>query len=119
MLYFQKQVKALEEERDSMIIVEEDSLKKYYNLIQQYKSLKNDVRDIVFSPKYCLPYMKSGRPICIQFIDDQSSSSFSIEDCVTWGVLVDFRRVKSVIEGENMKLILLLVIVKQCLNISS
>lgn len=113
MLYSQKQVKALEEERDSMIIEEEDSLKNYYNLIQQYKSLKNDVRDIVFSPKYCLPYMKSGRPVSIHFIDDQESTSFSIEDRVTWGVLVDFHRVKSVIEGESTKLIPLHAIVKQ------
>ncbi|KAK8349835.1 hypothetical protein V6Z12_A06G169400 [Gossypium hirsutum] len=45
------QVKALEEERDSMIIEDEDSLKNYYSLIQQYKCLKNDIRDIVFSPK--------------------------------------------------------------------
>ena len=119
MLYLQKQVKALEEERDSMIIVEEDSLKKYYNPIQQYKSLRNDVRDIVFSPKYCLPYMKSGRPVCIHCIDDEKSPSFSIEDPVTWGVLVDFHRVKSVIEGKNTKMIPLLVIVKQCLSISS
>ncbi|XVF75079.1 hypothetical protein PTKIN_Ptkin13bG0159600 [Pterospermum kingtungense] len=96
----EKQVKALEEERDSIIIEEEDSLKNYYNLIQQYKSLKNDVRDIVFSPKHCLPYMKSGRPVSIQFIDDKESPSFSVEDCVTWGVLVDFHRVKSVIEDD-------------------
>ncbi|KAK6285050.1 hypothetical protein POUND7_004002 [Theobroma cacao] len=96
----EKQIKALEEERDSMIIEEEDSLKNYYNLIRQYKSLKNDVRDIVFSPKYCLPYMKSGRPVCIQCIDDEKSPSFSIEDHVTWGVLMDFHRVKSVVEDD-------------------
>ncbi|EOY25727.1 RNA helicase, ATP-dependent, SK12/DOB1 protein [Theobroma cacao] len=96
----EKQIKALEEERDSMIIEEEDSLKNYYNLIRQYKSLKNDVRDIVFSPKYCLPYMKSGRPLCIQCIDDEKSPSFSIEDHVTWGVLMDFHRVKSVVEDD-------------------
>ncbi|XVF26370.1 hypothetical protein REPUB_Repub14bG0010100 [Reevesia pubescens] len=96
----EKQVKALEEERDSMIIEEEDSLKNYYNLIQQYKSLKNDVRDIVFSPKYCLPYMKSGRPVCLLCIDDEKSPSFSIEDHVTWGVLMDFHRVKSVTEDD-------------------
>ncbi|KAG8490540.1 hypothetical protein CXB51_013679 [Gossypium anomalum] len=99
----EKQVKALEEERDSMIIEEEDSLKNYYSLIQQYKSLKNDIRDIVFSPKYCLPYMKSGRPICIQCIDDETSPSFSVEDHVTWGVLMDFHRVKSVIEDDACK----------------
>ncbi|KAK8629491.1 hypothetical protein V6N13_078331 [Hibiscus sabdariffa] len=97
----EKQVKALEEERDSMIIEEEDSLKNYYNLIQQYKCLKNDIRDIVFSPKYCLPYMKSGRPVCIRCIDDETSSSFSIEDHVTWGVLMDFHRVKSIIEADD------------------
>ncbi|KAK9014432.1 hypothetical protein V6N11_005590 [Hibiscus sabdariffa] len=99
----EKQVKALEEERDSMIIEEEDSLKNYYNLIQQYKCLKNDIRDIVFSPKYCLPYMKSGRPVCIRCIDDETSSSFSIEDHVTWGVLMDFHRVKSIIEDDDNK----------------
>ncbi|MBA0839624.1 hypothetical protein Goarm_005330 [Gossypium armourianum] len=99
----EKQVKALEEERDSMIIEEEDSLRNYYSLIQQYKSLKNDIRDIVFSPKYCLPYMKSGRPICIQYIDDETSPSFSVEDHVTWGVLMDFHRVKSVIEDDACK----------------
>ncbi|XP_016753632.1 DExH-box ATP-dependent RNA helicase DExH9 isoform X2 [Gossypium hirsutum] len=97
------QVKALEEERDSMIIEDEDSLKNYYSLIQQYKCLKNDIRDIVFSPKYCLPYMKSGRPICIQCIDDETSPSFSVEDHVTWGVLMDFHRVKSVIEDDACK----------------
>ncbi|KAE8709192.1 putative disease resistance protein [Hibiscus syriacus] len=97
----EKQVKALEEERESMIIEEEDSLKNYYNLIQQYKSLKNDIREIVFSPKYCLPYMKSGRPVCIQLIDDETSPSFSIEDHVTWGVLMDFHRVKSIIEADD------------------
>ncbi|KAH1055741.1 hypothetical protein J1N35_033806 [Gossypium stocksii] len=99
----EKQVKALGEERDSMIIEEEDSLRNYYSLIQQYKSLKNDIRDIVFSPKYCLPYMKSGRPICIQCIDDETSPSFSVEDHVTWGVLMDFHRVKSVIEDDACK----------------
>ncbi|XVE89346.1 hypothetical protein DITRI_Ditri19aG0194700 [Diplodiscus trichospermus] len=96
----EKQVKALEEERDSMIIEEEDSLKNYYNLIKQYKSLKNDVRDIVFSPKYCLPYMKSGRPVSIRCLDDDNSPSFSIEDDVTWGVLMGFHRVQSVIEDD-------------------
>nr|KJB67123.1 hypothetical protein B456_010G175700 [Gossypium raimondii] len=99
----EKQVKALEEERDSMIIEEEDSLRNYYSLTQQYKSLKNDIRDIVFSPKYCLPYMKSGRPICIQCIDDETSPSFSVEDHVTWGVLMDFHRVKTVTEDDACK----------------
>lgn len=91
----EKEVKVLEEERDSMIIEEEDSLKNYYNLIQQYKSLKEEVRDIVMSPKYCIPYLKYGRVLCIKCTDDERSSSFSIEDPITWGILVDFHRVKN------------------------
>ncbi|GLU18714.1 hypothetical protein SLE2022_349980 [Rubroshorea leprosula] len=78
-----------------MKIEEEDSLKNHYNLIQQYKSLKKEVRDIVTSPKYCIPSMKYGRVLCIQCTDEGKSPSFSIEDPITWGILVDFHRVKS------------------------
>ncbi|MBO8631269.1 hypothetical protein INO08_16325, partial [Staphylococcus aureus] len=51
----EKQVKDLKEERDSIVIEEEDSLNDFYTLLEQYKSLKKEVRDIVLSPKYCLP----------------------------------------------------------------
>ncbi|GKV39957.1 hypothetical protein SLEP1_g47649 [Rubroshorea leprosula] len=91
----EKEIKVLEEERDSMKIEEEDSLKNHYNLIQQYKSLKKEVRDIVTSPKYCIPSMKYGKVLCIQCTDEGKSPSFSIEDPITWGILVDFHRVKS------------------------
>ncbi|KAI5356419.1 hypothetical protein L3X38_009314 [Prunus dulcis] len=43
----EKQRKDLEQERDSIIIEEEDSVKNYYNLLQQYKSLKKELRDIL------------------------------------------------------------------------
>ncbi|KAK4858352.1 hypothetical protein QYF36_015114 [Acer negundo] len=95
----EKQAKVLEEERDSMIIEEEDSLKNYYNLLQQYKSLKKDIRDIVFSPKYCLPFLQPGRFVCIECTrTDEKSPSFSTEDQVTWGVVIEFERVKTVNE---------------------
>ncbi|CAB4267678.1 unnamed protein product [Prunus armeniaca] len=57
----EKQRKDLEQERDSIIIEEEDSVKNYYNLLQQYKSSKKELRDIVLSPKYCLPILRPGR----------------------------------------------------------
>lgn len=97
----QKQAKVLEEERDSIIIEEEDSLENYYSLLQQYKILKKDVRDIVFSPKYCLPFLQPGRLVCIQCTkNDESSSSFSIKDEVTWGVIINFERVTGLSEGK-------------------
>lgn len=100
LLLLQKQAKELEQERDSIIIEEEDSVKNYYNLVQQYKSLKQDLREIVISPKYCLPFLKPGRLVSIQCTkSDEASTSFSTEDHVTWGVILNFQRVKTVSEG--------------------
>ena len=93
-------MKLLEEERDSIVIEEEDSLKNYYHMILQYRSLKKDARDIVFSPKHCLPYLQSGRLVCIECSGtDGNSSSFSMADQVAWGVIINFERVKNVSEG--------------------
>ena len=101
-VYWQKEAKDLEEERDSILIEEEDSLKNYYDLLQQYKSLKKDVRDILFSPRYCLPFLQASRLVCIQcYKSEEASPSFSMKDEVTWGVILNFERVKSVSEGEN------------------
>ncbi|XP_058070459.1 DExH-box ATP-dependent RNA helicase DExH9 [Magnolia sinica] len=97
----EKQAKDLEEERESIVIEEEDSLNDYYNLLQQYKSLKKDVRDIVFSPRYCLPFLQPGRLVCIQCPrSDDKTSSFSMEDQVTWGVIINFERVKGLVEDD-------------------
>lgn len=83
-----------------MVIEEEDSLKSYYNLLEQYKSLKKDIRDIVFSPKYCLPFLQPGRFISIECTSiDEKLPSFSTEEQVTWGVVIEFERVKAVNEG--------------------
>ncbi|KAL6513217.1 Exosome RNA helicase MTR4 [Orobanche gracilis] len=100
----EKQAKALEEERDSIIIEEEDSLENYYSLLQQYKALKKDIRDIVTSPKYCLPFLQPGRLISIQCTpDNENSSSLSMKDDVTWGVIINFERVKSASEDDANK----------------
>ncbi|GAA0140495.1 DNA metabolism protein [Lithospermum erythrorhizon] len=91
----EKQAKVLEEERDSIRIEEEESLEDYYSLLEQYKSLKKDIHDIIFTPKYCLPFLKPGRLVAIQCTkDDQDAPSFSINDEVTWGVILNFERVK-------------------------
>ncbi|PSS02926.1 DExH-box ATP-dependent RNA helicase [Actinidia chinensis var. chinensis] len=97
----EKQAKDLEKERDSIVIEEEDSLENYYSLLEQFKSLKKDVRDIVFSPRYCLPFLQPGRLISVQCTkSNETSPSFSIEDPVTWGVIINFERVKGLSEDD-------------------
>ncbi|CAE5962631.1 unnamed protein product [Arabidopsis arenosa] len=98
----EKQIKSLEEERDSMVIEEEESLKNYYNLILQYKSLKKDIREIVFTPKYCLPFLLPNRAVCLDCTnDDEEPQSFGIEDQDTWGVIMKFNKVKSLSEDDD------------------
>ncbi|XP_059648304.1 DExH-box ATP-dependent RNA helicase DExH9 [Cornus florida] len=100
----EKQARELAEERDSIVIEEEDSLEDYYSLLQQYRSLKKDARDIVFSPRYCLPFLQPGRLVSIQCSkNDENSPSFSIEDQDTWGVIINFERVKSLSEDDVNK----------------
>ncbi|XP_043722234.1 DExH-box ATP-dependent RNA helicase DExH9-like [Telopea speciosissima] len=97
----EKQAKDLEVERDSIEIDEEESLKDYYNLLQQYKSLKKDVRDIVCSPRYCLPFLQPGRLVRIHCsISDDKTPSVSPEEQVTWGVIINFERVKDISEDD-------------------
>ncbi|XP_073269885.1 DExH-box ATP-dependent RNA helicase DExH9 [Primulina huaijiensis] len=100
----EKQAKVLEKERESMIIEGEDSLEDYYSLLEQYKTLKKDVRDIVLLPKHCLPFLQPGRLVCIQCTkNDENSSSFSVKDDVTWGVMINFVRIKEVSEEDANK----------------
>ncbi|KAG2603690.1 hypothetical protein PVAP13_4NG006500 [Panicum virgatum] len=96
----EKQIKELESDRNSMVIEEEESLKDYYDLLQQYRSLKKDVRDIVLSPKHVLPFLQPGRLVRILYSTD-GSSTFSIDENVTWGIIINFEKVKS--SGEDRR----------------
>jgi ATP-dependent RNA helicase DOB1 len=98
--FMQRKIKELESERNSMVIEEEESLKDYYDLLQQYKSLKKDVHDIILSPKYVLPFLQPGRLVRIQYSTNESST-FSIDENVTWGVIINFEKVKSHGEGTH------------------
>jgi hypothetical protein len=73
-------------------------LKDYYDLLQQYKTLKRDVRDTVLSPKYVLPFLQSGRLVRVQYSTDEQPT-FSIDENVTWGIIINFEKVKTHAEG--------------------
>ncbi|AQL02688.1 DExH-box ATP-dependent RNA helicase DExH9 [Zea mays] len=90
----EKQIKELESERNSMVIEEAESLKDYYDLLQQHRSLKKDVHDIVLSPKHVLPFLQPGRLVRIEYSTDEPAN-FSIDENVTWGIIINFEKVKS------------------------
>ncbi|MCH98634.1 superkiller viralicidic activity 2-like 2-like, partial [Trifolium medium] len=95
-----KQIKVFEEERES-IVIEEDSLKDYYNLLEQLRSLNKEIRDIVLSPRHCLPFLQPGRLVSIQCTsNDEDISPIFIEDQLTWGLIINFERIKGVSEDD-------------------
>ncbi|XP_068654924.1 DExH-box ATP-dependent RNA helicase DExH9 [Aristolochia californica] len=100
----ERQARDLQQERDSIVLEDEEILLDKYDLIQQYKSLKKDVRDIILSPRYCLPFLQPGRLVCIQCRSGNDNiPSFSIEDKITWGVIINFERVKGLGEDNASK----------------
>ncbi|PWZ07177.1 DExH-box ATP-dependent RNA helicase DExH9 [Zea mays] len=96
----EKQIKELESERNSMVIEEAESLKDYYDLLQQHRSLKKDVHDIVLSPKHVLPFLQPGRLVRIES-STYEPTNFSIDENVTWGIIINFEKVKS--HGEDKR----------------
>jgi ATP-dependent RNA helicase DOB1 len=101
-LCIQKLIKAFEEERESIVIEEEDSLKDYYNLLEQLRSLNKEVRDIVLSPRHCLPFLQPGRLVSIQCTSsDEDISPIFIEDQLTWGLIINFERIKGASQGDD------------------
>lgn len=97
----EKQIKTLEEERESIVIDEEDSLKDYYNLLEQHRSLNKEVHDIVISPRHCLPYLQPGRLVSLQCTSSEEDLvPIFIEDQLTWGLIINFERIKGVSEDD-------------------
>ncbi|CAN6448867.1 unnamed protein product [Victoria cruziana] len=99
-----KQAKDLEEERDSIVIDDEEEVKDYYSLLQQHRSLRNEIHDIILRPKYCLPFLRPGRLLRINCSrNDEKDPCLSIDGNTTWAVLINFERVKSSLEDSESR----------------
>ena len=84
-----------------MVIEDAESSKDYYDLLQQHKSLKKDAHDIVLSQKHFLPFLQPGRLIHVEFSTDEPTN-FSIDENVTWRIIINFEKVKSHGEGTQV-----------------
>jgi ATP-dependent RNA helicase DOB1 len=103
-LSFQKQLKDLEDERDAIVIADEDKIKDYYSLLEQWRDLRSTIRDIVFAPKHSLPFLQPGRIVRVLAA---SSGGIDEEGLLTkeekgfWGVVVNFEKLQS--GGKNIE----------------
>lgn len=81
----------LETQRDSIQIVDEGTIKEYYELRQQLTTYTRDMRKVTNHPNYCLQFMQSGRLIKIKHKDFDFG----------WGAVISFAPVK---RGKDQKM---------------
>jgi ATP-dependent RNA helicase DOB1 len=70
----------LENERASMVIDDEATVKEYYDLRKQLDQYTADMRAVVQHPSYCLQFLQSGRLVHIKYQDHDFG----------WGAVVNF-----------------------------
>ncbi|RKP13641.1 rRNA-processing arch domain-containing protein [Piptocephalis cylindrospora] len=86
----QGNLKALEEEKDALIIPREKEIREYWDLRAQLDTLGGDVRRIVHSPRYVLPFLQPGRMVKVEVDggEDGNDRDFG------WGSVVNLQKVR-------------------------
>ncbi|KAG1525269.1 hypothetical protein G6F52_003476 [Rhizopus delemar] len=91
---FEKQLKQLEEEKNSIIIKDEEEISGYYELRKQIDTFTQDVHDVMIHPTYALPFMQPGRLVRVE----HDKMDFG------WGVILNHQKVfgkKRASDGER------------------
>ena len=77
----EKELHELETQRSSTEIVDEGTIREYYDLRKQLDMFTKDMRDVINHPNYCLQFMQSGRLVRIKYLDYDFG----------WGAVVNFQ----------------------------
>ncbi|KAK3683460.1 rRNA-processing arch domain-containing protein [Podospora appendiculata] len=77
----EKELLSLQQERDSLIIPDENTVKDYYGIRQQLEGYNKDMVSVIQHPNYCLEFMQPGRLIHIKSPDGVEFG---------WGVVLNF-----------------------------
>ncbi|KAL2135906.1 hypothetical protein VTI74DRAFT_6289 [Chaetomium olivicolor] len=72
----------LQQERDSMIIPDENTVKDYHSIRQQLDGYQKDMIAVIQHPTYCVKFMKPGRVIQVA---TPSGTDYG------WGIVLDFK----------------------------
>ncbi|KAJ4306759.1 ATP-dependent RNA helicase mtr4 [Collariella sp. IMI 366227] len=81
----------LQQERDSMIIPDESTVKDYHTIRQQLDGYQKDMMAVIQHPTYCVKYMKPGRVV---HIATPSGADYG------WGIVLNFTPRKAPKKGE-------------------
>ena len=90
---FEKELMALQHERDSTIIPDENTVKEYYKLRQLIEEYRKDMVVVMQHPNYCLPFLQPGRLVHIK--TPGSGEDFG------WGAVLSFSQRRAPKRGEE------------------
>ena len=76
----EKELHDLETQSSNTGIVDEGTIREYYDLRKQLDMYTKDMRDVINHPNYCLQFMQSGRLVRIKYMDYDFG----------WGAVVNF-----------------------------
>ncbi|CAP70516.1 uncharacterized protein PODANS_3_5840 [Podospora anserina S mat+] len=88
----EKELTALQEEKDAMLLPDESTVKDYYHLREQLKELTKDMTSVIHHPANCMEFMQPGRVIQIETPEGVNFG---------WGVLFDIVARKAPKHGES------------------
>ncbi len=80
----------LEGRKNAISIQDEDIVQNYHDLKLQVDNYKQQMREKIVQPEYCLPFLQPGRLVKISFPDPKSKENKLFE--FGWGVVVNFQK---------------------------
>ncbi|OAA55802.1 ATP-dependent RNA helicase dob1 [Niveomyces insectorum RCEF 264] len=89
----EKELMSLQQERDSTIIPDENTVKEYYKLRQLIEEYRKDMVAVMQHPNYCLPFLQPGRLVHIK--TPGSGEDFG------WGAVLSFSQRRAPRRGEE------------------
>ncbi|KAF8252829.1 antiviral helicase [Wilcoxina mikolae CBS 423.85] len=78
----EKELGELENEKSSMVIDDEATVREYYDLRQKLDVYAKDMRDVINHPSYCLKFMQPGRLVRVAY----QNHDFG------WGAVVNYQK---------------------------
>ncbi|KAI9317209.1 rRNA-processing arch domain-containing protein [Dichotomocladium elegans] len=82
---FERELAKLEQERDAIHVDKEEEIRGYYELRKLIENYRQDIRDVMNHPSYCLPFLQSGRLVQIKHLNMEFG----------WGVVIKYTRAKT------------------------
>ncbi|CDZ97689.1 antiviral helicase [Phaffia rhodozyma] len=78
----EEELRVAEEERDAMVIPDEESIAEYHDRKKQLEDLGKDFKDVITHPTYSLPFLQAGRLVTVR----HDNVDFG------WGIVVNFSK---------------------------